>query len=72
MITTLPTEEQTKAKIRRLNDLARTAMGVASRLVQTCGISALPSAEQSAIREKVEKFRKSTAPESVAEPSRKA
>jgi hypothetical protein len=44
------------ARIAQLNDLARTAMGVASRLHQTCGICALPPADQSAIREKVEKF----------------
>jgi hypothetical protein len=48
------------AVIRRLNDLARTAMGVSSRLVQTAGISALPLADQSAIREKVELFDKFT------------
>jgi arylsulfatase A-like enzyme len=42
--------------IARLNDLCRTAMGVAGKLVQTQGISALPQAEQSAIREKVETF----------------
>lgn len=44
------------AKIARLNDLARTAMGVASRLIQTEGICALDPKDQSAIREKVEKF----------------
>jgi hypothetical protein len=44
------------ARIAALNDLCRTAMGVAGRLVQTQGISALPSHEQSAIREKVELF----------------
>lgn len=44
------------ARIAQLNDLARTAMGVASKLVQTIGISALPEADQSAIREAVEKF----------------
>ena len=49
------TNDTTK-KIAELNDLCRTAMGVAGRLVQTCGISALPPADQSAIREKVEKF----------------
>ena len=43
-------------KIAQLNDLARTAMGVACRLIQTSGISALPPAEQSAIREQVETF----------------
>lgn len=43
-------------RISELNDLARTAMGVASRVVQTEGIRALDPATQSAIREKVEKF----------------
>jgi hypothetical protein len=47
--------EKTK-KIAELNDLARTAMGVACRLVQTAGVSALSAREQSAIREKVERF----------------
>ena len=42
--------------IARLNDLCRTAMGVAGKLIQTQGICALPPAEQSAIREKVETF----------------
>jgi len=48
-------------RIASLNDLARTAMGVACRLVQTPGISALPQSEQSAIREKVETFSEFTA-----------
>jgi hypothetical protein len=43
-------------KIAELNDLCRTAMGIAGKLVQTRGICALPLADQSAIREKVEKF----------------
>jgi hypothetical protein len=43
-------------QIARLNDLCRTAMGVAGRLVQTAGISALPASVQSAIRERVETF----------------
>lgn len=43
-------------RIAELNDLARTAMGVAGRLVQTSGINALPSAVQSRIRERVETF----------------
>ncbi len=42
--------------IRKLNDLCRTAMGVAGKLVQTAGICALPPADQSAIRETVERF----------------
>lgn len=44
------------ARIRELNDLARTAMGVASEVFRTEGIAELPQEEQSAIREKVEKF----------------
>lgn len=49
------TNDTTK-KIAELNDLCRTAMGVAGRLVQTPGIAALPLNDQSAIREKVERF----------------
>ena len=45
-----------KARIAELNDLARTAMGVAGRLVQTSGINALPWQQQSRIRELVETF----------------
>ena len=48
------TMERDKTKvIAALTDLARTAMGVASRLVPTQGISALPLETQSASREKV-------------------
>ena len=49
------TDETTK-RIAELNDLCRTAMGVAGRVYQTQGISALPLNDQSAIREKVELF----------------
>ena len=49
-------ERDTTHRIALLNDLARTAMGIACRLVQTQGICALPLEEQSAIREKVELF----------------
>jgi Protein of unknown function (DUF3768) len=48
--------ENKTARIAALNDLCRTAMGVAGRVVQTQGITALPPQEQSAIREKVELF----------------
>jgi hypothetical protein len=48
--------DATTRKIAELNDLCRTAMGVAGRLFQTTGIDALPLADQSAIREKVERF----------------
>jgi hypothetical protein len=46
----------TTRRIAELNDLCRKAPGVAGRLFQTCGISALSPADQSAIREKVETF----------------
>ncbi len=42
--------------IRALNDLCRTALGAAGRLVQTQGICALPLSDQSKIRELVETF----------------
>jgi hypothetical protein len=48
--------DTTTNKIAELNDLCRTAMGIAGRLFQTAGIDALPLADQSAIREKVETF----------------
>jgi hypothetical protein len=46
----------TTNKIAELNDLCRKARGIAGRLVQTSGINALPLADQSPIREKVETF----------------
>jgi hypothetical protein len=49
-------EGENKKKIAALNDLCRTAMGVAGRLVQTQGICALGERDQSEIREKVETF----------------
>jgi hypothetical protein len=52
----MSTTDQTAAKIAALNDLCRTAMGIAGLLVQTSGINALPAEVQSAIREKVETF----------------
>jgi hypothetical protein len=48
--------DTTTRTIAELNDLCRKAMGVAGKLFQTCGIDALPAADQSAIREKVETF----------------
>ena len=47
--------EDTK-RIAGLNDLCRTAMGVAGRVVQTQGICAMAPVDQSAIREKVERY----------------
>ena len=43
-------------RIAELNDLCRTAMGVAGRLVQSEGINALPPRDQSVIRQRVELF----------------
>ena len=43
-------------RIAELNDLARTAMGVASRLVMTPGIATMSANNQSRIRECVERF----------------
>jgi hypothetical protein len=51
---TLPTDRT--ARIAFLNDLCRTAPGVAGRWLQTRGIAALPLPVQSAIREAVETF----------------
>jgi len=44
------------SRIAELNDLCRKAFGLAGRVFQTQGITALPPAAQSAIREKVESF----------------
>ena len=48
-------DEDTK-RIAALNDLCRTAMGVAGRVFQTPGICAMSPEDRSAIREKVELF----------------
>lgn len=45
---------ETTAKIVMLNDLARTAMGICSKVLQTSGVNA--RSDQSDIREKVEMF----------------
>ena len=45
--------EQT-ARIARLNDLARRAMGVACTAVATVGFRSLPEADQSSVRELIE------------------
>ena len=57
MTTNEQTTQQAKTeRIATLNDLARTAMGVASILHQSEGICALDPKIQSAIRERVEKY----------------
>ena len=51
------TSEELKTKrITELNDLARTAMGIACQVYATEGFCALPAKDQSRIREKVELF----------------
>ena len=49
------TREQT-ARIARLNDLARSAMGVACTAVATVGFRSLPTSDQSRVRELIETF----------------
>jgi hypothetical protein len=46
------------SKIAELNDLCRKTLGLAGagRVLQTCGIRAMPAEDQSRIRELVEKF----------------
>lgn len=44
------------ARIARLNDLARRAMGVASTVVATVGFRSLSDADQSFVRELIETF----------------
>ena len=44
------------ARIARLNDLARSAMGVACTVVATVGFRSLPDADQSCVRELAETF----------------
>jgi Protein of unknown function (DUF3768) len=48
--------DTTTRRIAELNDLCRKAPGIGGKLFQTNGIDALPPADQSAIREKVERF----------------
>ena len=53
--TSTAAREQT-ARIARLNDLARSAMGVACTAVATVGFRSLPEADQSCVRELIETF----------------
>ena len=56
MTTTKTKTDNTTQLIFELNDLCRKAFGLAGRVFQTEGISALPQRDQSAIRERVELF----------------
>lgn len=56
MSAALCTAREQTARIARLNDLARSAMGVASTVVATVGFRSLPEADQSCVRELIETF----------------
>ena len=55
-MTVLATAREQTARIARLNDLARSAMGVACTAVATVGFRSLPDADQSQVRELIETF----------------
>ena len=56
MSATLAAEREQTARIARLNDLARRAMGVACTAVATVGFRSLTEADQSRVRELIETF----------------
>ena len=56
MSATIASQRERTARIARLNDLARRAMGVACTAVATVGFRSLPDADQSSIRELIETF----------------
>ena len=56
MSAVLATAREQTVRIARLNDLARSAMGVACTAVATVGFRSLPDADQSQVRELIETF----------------
>ena len=56
MSAALCTAREQTARIARLNDLARSAIGVACTAVATVGFRSLPEADQSRVRELIETF----------------
>jgi hypothetical protein len=52
----LVTAREQTARIARLNDLARSAMGVACTAVATVGFRSLPETDQSRVRELIETY----------------
>ena len=56
MSTALVAAREQTARIARLNDLARRAMGVACTVVATVGFRSLSEADQSCVRELIETF----------------
>ena len=55
-MSTLTVAREQTARIARLNDLARSAMGVACTAVATVGFRSLPEADQSRVRELIETY----------------
>ena len=55
-MTALAAAREQTARIARLNDLARQAMGVACTAVATPGFRSLPEADRSRVRELIETF----------------
>jgi Protein of unknown function (DUF3768) len=55
-MTVLATAREQTARIARLNDLARSAMGVACTAVATVGFRSLPASDQSRVRELIETY----------------
>ena len=56
MSAALASQREQTARIARLNDLARSAMGVACTAVATVGFRSLPASDQSRVRELIETF----------------
>ena len=55
-MTALAAAREQAARIARLNDFARSAMGVACTAVATVGFRSLPEGDQSQVRELIETF----------------
>jgi hypothetical protein len=56
MSAVLATAREQTARIARLNDVARRAMGVACTAIATVGFRSLPASDQSRVRELIETF----------------
>ena len=56
MSAVLATAREQTARIARLNDLARRAMGIACTAVATVGFRSLPESDQSRVRELIETY----------------
>ena len=56
MSATLTSQRERTARIARLNDRARQAMGLACTAIATVGFRSLPEADQSCVRELIETY----------------